>query len=232
MRAKFVRGQDPKDAMGLGLANEIAERTSNAYSFDRYGEKEWRAIASFLLQKGIDEDMVEWVLRSKHMRWAADHMPEFDEDIGVLGFVNYYDRNANKLRQDIGNRDLLKEMDGGATGGVSSPGATLANTPGMGNAQPASSASTGSLDGAPMGSGDKWDASTGIKMAVQENLNEMNINPHDKLGVAMAKKMGIEIPFKKGKGDKDVEQKIIDEDIDLSTKLMSFEEWAKKFNEK
>ena len=174
---------------------------------------------------------------------------------------------------------LVREMDGG-TGGVSSPGATLANVPGMGNAQPASSASTGSLDGAPQGSGDKWDSSVGpmhtqaksvikeenvnphdkLGMAMSKELgaespfekgtgdqdvkqknideeeidtvNEMNINPHDKLGVAMAKKMGIEIPFKKGKGDKDVEQKIIDTDPDLSSKIISFEEWAKEFNQK
>lgn len=130
-------------------------------------------------------------------------------------------------------RDYVNEMDGG-TGGVSSPGATLANVPGVGNAQPASSASTGSLDGAPIGSGDKWDASIGSMhtQAKSKTVNEMNINPHDKLGVAMAKKMGIEIPFKKGKGDKDVEQKVIDEDMDLSTEMMSFEEWAKKFNKK
>ncbi len=60
-------------------------------------------------------------------------------------------------------------------------------------------------------------------------VNEENISPHDKLGVAMAQKMGIDIPFKKGKGDKDVEQKRIDKDIDLSTKLVTFEDWAKQF---
>jgi hypothetical protein len=128
---------------------------------------------------------------------------------------------------------FVREMDGG-TGGVSAPMSTLANTPGMGNAQPAASASTGSLDGAPQGSGDKFDASVGPMhtQAKSKAVNEMNINPHDKLGVAMAKKMGIEIPFKKGKGDQDVEQKVIDEDIDLSTQMMSFAEWAKKFNKK
>ena len=59
-----------------------------------------------------------------------------------------------------------------------------------------------------------------------------DLNPHDKLGVAMAKKMGIEIPFKKGKGDKDVEQKVIDTDPDLSSKIMTFAEWSKQFLKK
>jgi hypothetical protein len=34
---------------------------------------------------------------------------------------------------------------------------------------------------------------------VKESLNEQNINPYDKLGMAMAKKMGIKPPFKKRK---------------------------------
>lgn len=77
-----------------------------------------------------------------------------------------------------------------AMGGVSSPGATLNNTPGMGNAQPASSA--GSNTDGPSGSGDKWgDSSLGMQ------TNESNINPYDKIGTMMAKKMGVEPPFKK-----------------------------------
>jgi hypothetical protein len=63
-------------------------------------------------------------------------------------------------------------------------------------------------------------------------LNEMNINPHDPVGVAMAKKLGAALPFEKGKGDQDVRQKRIDKDIDLDTDeddVMSIEEWQKKF---
>jgi hypothetical protein len=57
-----------------------------------------------------------------------------------------------------------------AMGGVSSPGATLNNTPGMGSAQPATSATTGDTSGdSNTGSGDSWDASIG-KTHIQEKL--------------------------------------------------------------
>jgi len=34
---------------------------------------------------------------------------------------------------------------------------------------------------------------------VKESLNEENINPYDKLGTSMAKKMGVKMTFKKKK---------------------------------
>jgi len=37
---------------------------------------------------------------------------------------------------------------------------------------------------------------------IKENMNEENINPYDKLGMAMAKKMGVKPPFKKKKSKK------------------------------
>lgn len=95
-------------------------------------------------------------------------------------------------------KKALKEMDGG----VSSPMSTLTNTPGMGNAQPASQAAmTGAQQTADSakGSGDRWDASIGkpATQAANESLNEMNLNPYDKIGMMMAKKLGVELPFKK-----------------------------------
>ena len=75
-------------------------------------------------------------------------------------------------------------------GGVSAPMATTVNTPGMGSAVPAASAGL-NTDG-PSGSGDSWsDASIGTQ------TNENNINPYDKIGNMMAKKMGVKPPFKK-----------------------------------
>lgn len=325
MRAKrvnetqnFERGQDPKKSLNIGVVDRLSQETQDAYSAGRYGPV-WDEVIAFLLGEGLDVKAIEWILRSKHMRWAADRM---EPVISLDGFKAYYEKDKNYLQRDIEKKVWLNED----MGGVSGPMSTLGNTPGMGNAQPAASASTGSLDGAPKGSGDNWDSSTGIKPAVQEglnesytlsdfngleeaseifgkfeildvrrdpeygydnvylllikfgdgdiglciydtekkefieepsdledydvtpeklyneygfivpgyeeldeSLNEMNINPHDKLGVAMAQKMGIDIPFKKGKGDKDVEQKEIDEDVDLSTELVTFEEWAKQF---
>ena len=45
--------------------------------------------------------------------------------------------------------------------------------------------------------GDKFDSSIGPVHTQAKSVTESNINPHDKLGVAMAQKMGISIPFKK-----------------------------------
>ena len=228
MRAKIVneyqnfeRGQDPKKALNIGVVDKIAENTSGAYSVDRYGEV-WEEIIAFLLGDGVSQAAIEWILKSKHMRWAGDRM---EPNMNVDSFIDYYETDQNGILATLSGETWMNED----MGGVSGPMSTLGNTPGMGNAQPAASASTGSLDGAPEGSGDNWDSSTGIKPAVQEGMNENNINPHDKLGVAMAKKIGAALPFKKGKGDKDVEQTEIDEDVDLSTKLTTFDEWAKQF---
>jgi hypothetical protein len=73
-------------------------------------------------------------------------------------------------------------------GGVSAPMSTLNNTPGVGNATPATA------DGNSIGSGDRWDSSIG-KIHTQAT-NESNLNPYDKIGMMMAKKMGVEPPFK------------------------------------
>ncbi len=109
MRAKFIRGQEPKTAMGIGLARELADKTSDAYSFSRYGLDSWTEIASLMLDQGSSEDVVEWVLRSKHMRWAADHiLVDSDEEIGLAGFEHYLKRNANDIQKDLANPDLLK----------------------------------------------------------------------------------------------------------------------------
>jgi len=131
-------------------------------------------------------------------------------------------------------------------GGVSSPMSTLVNTPGMGSAQPASTAATsGPQQGSSsaLGSGDKWGNSLGPytqagdvqkkrkkkktnsktnnkkqKKKTNENfypdlfddVSEQSINPHDKIGVMMAKKMKVPIYFKKrgqGVGQKRVSKK-------------------------
>lgn len=52
-------------------AKVLFVETQDAYSFDRYGEKSWMANIKFLLTKFTSEQVV-WILRSKHMRWAAD----------------------------------------------------------------------------------------------------------------------------------------------------------------
>lgn len=53
-------------------ANAIAATTTDAYSFDRYGIRNWRNAARMLLSHGVSERDAEIVLRSKWTRWAAD----------------------------------------------------------------------------------------------------------------------------------------------------------------
>jgi len=165
--------------------------------------------------------------------------------------------DENIVEPDAGDYDLDNYLDLGespqsieedAMGGVSAPMATLTNTPGMGSSVPASSAAmTGVQQGSSsaIGSGDNWGNNLGtytqdgktkkkkskkkVYRKKKKGINENNISPYDKLGVAMAQKMGIPLAFKKGKGDKDVEQVNIEEERDLDTKLVKFEDWAKKF---
>lgn len=51
-------------------AAALAERTSDAYSFDAYAS--WTGVARALLSLGYSEREAEAIMRSKHTRWAAD----------------------------------------------------------------------------------------------------------------------------------------------------------------
>ena len=55
------------------MINEDAlhARTQDAYSFDRYGAEAWMQAIRLLIELYTEEE-VEWILRSKYMRWAAD----------------------------------------------------------------------------------------------------------------------------------------------------------------
>lgn len=52
----------------------LAEKTSDAFSFDTYGAKAWKACVRMLLKRHEDfgPREVEAILRSKWTRWAAD----------------------------------------------------------------------------------------------------------------------------------------------------------------
>jgi len=254
---EFVRGKDPKHAMNIGLANKIFQSTGKpygeggGYSFNYYGPENWMDIIQWLLSQGYNAEETEEVMRSKLMRWASDHAGKADNDCTLEDFIKFNGEPGFRHRGRTNVDDFLDEYVKDPTresrlqkymkeemGGVSAPMATLTNTPGMGNVVPAGTNS--------FGSGDKFGNTIGGKPYTQasgpkrkkkkaykkKKINEQNINPHDKLGVAMAKKMGVPLTFKKGKGDKDVEQVKVDEDVDLSTSLMSFDDWAKKFSKK
>ncbi len=53
-------------------AQALAERTSDAYSYDNYGYQGWLAATVMLLRRGYSERETEAILRSKWTRWAGD----------------------------------------------------------------------------------------------------------------------------------------------------------------
>ncbi len=59
-----------KVRVGRARVEALAERTADAYSFDRYTS--WEACARELLERGYSDQHAEVILRSKITRWAAD----------------------------------------------------------------------------------------------------------------------------------------------------------------
>lgn len=52
---------------------DVATRTNDAFSHDRYGEREWLECTKYLMiDRKLSDRQAEAVLRSKLMRWAAD----------------------------------------------------------------------------------------------------------------------------------------------------------------
>lgn len=46
------------------------------YSFERAACIFWSSFCGVLFEKGLTEEQVEWLLRSKHMRWMFDSMDD------------------------------------------------------------------------------------------------------------------------------------------------------------
>jgi hypothetical protein len=53
-------------------ADAIAQETSDAYSFNRYGATRWRSCCRMLARRGYDAREIEAIMRSKWTRWAGD----------------------------------------------------------------------------------------------------------------------------------------------------------------
>lgn len=54
------------------IAKEVAEKTKDAYSFDRYGKTAWLECAILFESWGLTAEEIEEQLRHKTMRWTAD----------------------------------------------------------------------------------------------------------------------------------------------------------------
>lgn len=57
--------------MTATAAQALADKTSDAYSADRYSNN-WIGCIEMLSDRGYNEREIEAILRSKWMRWAAD----------------------------------------------------------------------------------------------------------------------------------------------------------------
>ena len=81
-------------------ASDIASRTEDSFKFGHYGRKRWIQCILFLFDQGCTASQIEWVLRSKHMRWSADQVSDVDEEL-VDGFKNYWHEYGNNINGDI-----------------------------------------------------------------------------------------------------------------------------------
>ena len=220
-----IKKLTPAD-LNIGVAQMIFDKTSGswgdgkcAYSYDIYGSENWKEIIVWLINQGYTPHETEEVLRSKLMRWAGDDASKNEnEKVNLDDFLKFNlqlfkgQTQVDYFLDEYNIRDKRVDED---MGEVCSPMSTLSNTPGMGNAVPASQATGG------IGSGDNW--GTNIKTYTQGGkikkkkrkkraVDEENINPFDKLGTAMAKKLRVPMVFKKGK-NQTIRQKTFEHNI-------------------
>mgnify|MGYP001435600352 CR=1 FL=1 len=73
---------------------ELAEKTSDAYSFDRYNS--WEACVKKLRANGLNDREIEAVLRSKWTRWAADGSKNVYGKASSNDLMNYINKYENK----------------------------------------------------------------------------------------------------------------------------------------
>jgi len=79
-------------------AIEITTRTTDAYMYETYRHGEWTKCIAFLLNQGLSVNQIDWIVRSKHMRWADDLE---DGETRSEAFENYYLTNRNSIIDDV-----------------------------------------------------------------------------------------------------------------------------------
>ena len=84
----------------IAIAAALAERTSDAYSSNRYGESGWRGAAAMLLRRGFNERQAEAILRSKWTRWAADQAGKRYGHTSGADLARFLDGMKN-LKQEV-----------------------------------------------------------------------------------------------------------------------------------
>lgn len=87
-------------------AKKLAERTSEAYSSDRYAS--WQAVAALLLLRGYSEREAEAILRSKWTRWAADSSPAKYGKVPAKAVTKFLDSEIKRLGAAAHRRDVAQ----------------------------------------------------------------------------------------------------------------------------
>lgn len=78
-------------------AKQLATKTANAYSADRYG-KAWVNCAALLLECKFTPEEAEQQLRSKNMRWAADGASQQTQNGFFISFAAMLTRNFSAMK--------------------------------------------------------------------------------------------------------------------------------------
>jgi hypothetical protein len=77
---------------------KIINDTRDAYSFDRYGVREWTRCIKMLAKRGYKPIEIEEIMRSKWTRWAGD-MSLTPENPTALDLERFLDDPRNKCDQ-------------------------------------------------------------------------------------------------------------------------------------
>ena len=86
--------------------NYLVEKTENAYSFNRYGESNWRECIKMLADKGLNADEIEAVMCSKWTRWAGDMSNNPYGNVTAQDLAKYIRQCEPNLKATI-HSDLL-----------------------------------------------------------------------------------------------------------------------------
>lgn len=89
------------------LVDQVAAATQNAYSVARYTGPAWRMIIRNLAEAGFDANQIEQVLRSKHMRWAADSAGR-SHSATAIDFTDYVWKGYGNLYGDRWKAEVAK----------------------------------------------------------------------------------------------------------------------------
>jgi FMN phosphatase YigB (HAD superfamily) len=200
----------------ISVAIKQERSTSDIYILTARDSTVKSYIYEFLKQNGIEIDLENIITMGDNkgnfniadekrkilseLKNNYDEIILFDDNPKTIQLAASIPGIKTKLIENMKSKKINEDM-----GGVSTPISTLMNTPGMGNPTPANINS--------IGSGDKWGNTINGKPYTQANkpkskkkktmkktvkkVEENNINPYDKIAVAMAKKMKTKIPFKK-----------------------------------